>query len=717
MIENFVKYIKNKNNNFIIFDVGSRDCGQSIEFYNTFPTAQIYAFECNPNTIDICKKNIEKYSDRITLIEGAVCDYDGTITFYPINQQKTITTWTDGNPGASSIFKSNGTYTHEHYIQDEIISQCHRLDSVMKKYNIPNVDIIWMDLQGAELLALKGLGNYLSTVKYIYTEVSHKAMYTGQVMFDELNNYILSAGFIIKNELSLSLSGWQEDVIYEKENVHDLTLFKKNKYSQRGHDGIIQQIMTILNIKAGFFIEFGAWDGIYLSNCRNLYENGWNGCFIEANMQKHIELVKNYEGSKGSKGSKVLCLQKYVYPTEVEGDTVDSLYKEYMNNIDIDLLSIDIDGRDYEIFENMELKPKLIIIEGGFLFHPCLRTKIPYNEACNNVQQPLFVLFELAKKKGYTPIVFNQDTFLLRTDLYETYNYFKNIKNDCYTLWKSAFYNILNESDRHWLINHRNTHNIVNKYENQYYLNLEDSLNNIFDIVIPIGPNDKDIIYQQIEYTKKNIIGYRNIYLICYDPTINIDGCITIDEKIFPFTIENIRQIHGVLDRNGWYLQQLLKLYALLIIPDILERCLIIDSDTFFLKPTVFIKEGKCLYNFGVEYHMPYFEHMLKLDKGLTKVDMVKSGICHHMMFEAKYVNELINKIEKEHNDKCYNVFLIAVVDYNTSGASEYEIYFNYMLKYHSDIIELRQLSWANVTTLNAECNLDYVSCHWYMKN
>jgi methylase of polypeptide subunit release factors len=77
MIENFVKYIENKDNskdnNFIIFDIGSRDCGQSIEFYNTFPNAQIYAFECNPNTIDICKQNIVKYSDRITLIEGAVC--------------------------------------------------------------------------------------------------------------------------------------------------------------------------------------------------------------------------------------------------------------------------------------------------------------------------------------------------------------------------------------------------------------------------------------------------------------------------------------------------------------------------------------------------------------------------------------------------------------------------------------------------------------------
>ena len=67
-----------------------------------------------------------------------------------------------------------------------------------------------------------------------------------------------------------------------------------------------------------------------------------------------------------------------------------------------------------------------------------------------------------------------------------------------------------------------------------------DNKNDNFDIVIPVGPNDTNIIYQQIEYTKKNIIGYRNIYLICYDSTTLIDGCITIHENIFPFSIEDI---------------------------------------------------------------------------------------------------------------------------------------------------------------------------------
>ena len=79
---------------------------------------------------------------------------------------------------------------------------------------------------------------------------------------------------------------------------------------------------------------------------------------------------------------------------------------------------------------------------------------------------------------------------------------------------------------------------------------------NLFDIVIPIGPNDKSIIEQQIKYTKKNIIGYRNIYLISYDSSIKIDGCITINENMFPFNIETVAKYHGKLKRNGWYLQQ-----------------------------------------------------------------------------------------------------------------------------------------------------------------
>ena len=254
------------------------------------------------------------------------------------------------------------------------------------------------------------------------------------------------------------------------------------------------------------------------------------------------------------------------------------------------------------------------------------------------------------------------------------------------------------------------------------YENINNDNLDLFDIVILIGPNDKCILSEQIKYTKKNIIGYRNIYLICNDPTIIIDGCITIDEKIFPFSIETVRNFDKFkVSRCGWYLQQLLKLYALITIPEILDRCLIIDCDTFFLKPTTFIQNNKCLYNYGVQYGLQYieqyFEHMSRLDKELICVDIDKSGITHHMMFEKKYINELINKIEKIHNEKFYDVFLKLVTNNMESGASEYEIYFNYILKNHPDKIELRKLQFENVSTLNLELDLDYISYHWYQRS
>ena len=244
----------------------------------------------------------------------------------------------------------------------------------------------------------------------------------------------------------------------------------------------------------------------------------------------------------------------------------------------------------------------------------------------------------------------------------------------------------------------------------------------LFDVVIPIGPHDISKIHMQIEHTKKNIVGHRNIYIVPYDPKIQINGCITIEEGLFPFSKNTVIQYHGKSGRNGWYLQQLLKLYAGSVIPGILGRYLVIDSDTFFLKPTHFIcnQSKKCLYNYSTEYHAPYLIHMNQLHPTLDRKLKGVSGICHHMMFETKYINELFELVEKQHhNSKPFYQLFLENVDTKhklLSGASEYEIYFNYMLLYHENQMLIRPLKWANVSsyTNNAPLPFDYISWHWY---
>lgn len=244
-------------------------------------------------------------------------------------------------------------------------------------------------------------------------------------------------------------------------------------------------------------------------------------------------------------------------------------------------------------------------------------------------------------------------------------------------------------------------------------------MSTIFDIVIPVGPNDINIIYKQIEYTKKNIIGYRNIYIIFCNDDLHIQDCITISENIFPFSLNTVSNYHGKRNRNGWYLQQLLKLYSGLVIPDILDKYLVIDSDTFFIKPTIFYENGKSIYNYSTEYHLNYFDHMNLLHQDLFRVDISKSGICHYMFFETKYIKELFSIVENKHNDIFYNIFLKNVIDFNGSGASEYEIYFNFILSKYSNNIILRQLNFINTSTLNNIDDLkeyNYISYHWYLR-
>jgi hypothetical protein len=258
----------------------------------------------------------------------------------------------------------------------------------------------------------------------------------------------------------------------------------------------------------------------------------------------------------------------------------------------------------------------------------------------------------------------------------------------------------------------------------------------MFDIVIPVGPKDMELLKLQLQYTIKNILNYRNIYIVLdmsyqdldkYDEKENI---FYIDDKIFPFNLKTVSLYHKKYnkDRNGWYLQQLIKLYSGLVIPGILEKYLVIDTDTFFLKPTQFINDNdKLLYSYGTEYHIPYFVHMKKLCNDFGKIYKDKSGICHHMIFDTVYIKELFQKVENIHKKDFWILFLLFSDMPHPSSASEYEIYFNYMFKYHKDKVELRKLNWDNVggeiknissiiSNIRNNTNYDFISYHWYMR-
>jgi hypothetical protein len=235
----------------------------------------------------------------------------------------------------------------------------------------------------------------------------------------------------------------------------------------------------------------------------------------------------------------------------------------------------------------------------------------------------------------------------------------------------------------------------------------------IFDVVVPLGPNDVARIDQQLEHVRRNVVGCRHIYVISSQPNwapADGRGVKVVDERVFPFKLEDVAAILGKSTRNGWYLQQLLKLYAGLVIPELSDIYLVIDADTFFLRPTRFFDGSVPLYNTGDEYHPPYFEHMARMHPSFVRRS-ARSGICHHMLFDRNIVLEMMGLI-----DGPFWIKFLECVDpaqIEGSGASEYEMYFHYILGQHHEKIRIRPLKWANATITNG-VNMDYVSCHWY---
>ena len=216
MLERLSAFLHARRVNFDTFgtvlDIGSRDGLQAIELSHLFPNANVVAVECNAATLDICRGNISAYP-RIRLVDKAINSFTGRCAFFPTDPKRTITTWADGNPGASSLFIATGDYPAEKYVQSETEVDCTRLDDLCRELDIDVIDLIWMDLQGAELIALQSAGSLLDKTRYIYTEVSHRPIYQGQCLFDDVNAFLEARGFRLCTKIDRTR--WQQDLIYE----------------------------------------------------------------------------------------------------------------------------------------------------------------------------------------------------------------------------------------------------------------------------------------------------------------------------------------------------------------------------------------------------------------------------------------------------------------------------------------------------------------------
>lgn len=243
---------------------------------------------------------------------------------------------------------------------------------------------------------------------------------------------------------------------------------------------------------------------------------------------------------------------------------------------------------------------------------------------------------------------------------------------------------------------------------------------NQFDIVISSCKKDQFVLQKAIQSIKKYVIGYRRIIVVSNEKLTDIDNVEWFDEKKYPFSLKDIYEnMYNMVPeekrrRKVSYINQLIKLYAHKVIPNLLENILIYDSDIIFIKKTTFFENNIPLYSNRIVSYFPYnqylnhhlklhpsFDFYNKLDVNLKLSTQNKfcSGICHHIIYNKYIIDEIIELIEKTHNVVFWKYYL-NITDTRSANPYEYkepancELYYNYVNLFHPDKIKIRKITW-----------------------
>ena len=222
----------------------------------------------------------------------------------------------------------------------------------------------------------------------------------------------------------------------KSESVVPLNKFEHRIYSQHGEDGIIREIFNRIGMSSQTFFEFGAGAGSE-NNTIALLIDGWKGWWIDGG--DYIGVYRRL--FKTSIEENNLVVSQRIITCQ----TINSVVRELGIPKEIDLISIDIDGNDYYVWQALEAtSPRVVVIEYNASYpsdtHFLQDESVSRWSGSNFFGASLHTLNELAKKKGYTLVccdLIGANAFFVRNDLVE--NKFE-YAGDVTKIWQSPKY-------------------------------------------------------------------------------------------------------------------------------------------------------------------------------------------------------------------------------------------------------------------------------------
>jgi hypothetical protein len=240
------------------------------------------------------------------------------------------------------------------------------------------------------------------------------------------------------HKLLISVGKLHTERIKKYKSLNTLIEAEFQVFSQWGEDGIIQYIINQIDIPNKIFVEFGVENYLEANTRFLLINDNWSGLVIDGSKENIKFIHKDYIYWKYD----LTAIHSFITK-----DNINQLIQQNIDTVDIGLLSIDIDGNDYWIWNEINyIKPRIVVCEYNSVFGNQKYVTTPYkkdfvrgnahhSDLYFGASLPAFC--QLAEYKGYDFIGTNSsgiNAFFVRKDLSGPFKKFTTL--DGYTASK-----------------------------------------------------------------------------------------------------------------------------------------------------------------------------------------------------------------------------------------------------------------------------------------
>jgi FkbM family methyltransferase len=198
-----------------IFDVGAHHGQTALRFREIFPESLILSFEPFPESFGTLRRNTAS-DPNIKTFDFGLSDKDGVFKFHSNPSSAT-------NSLLSTDCQGSATWCEGLLETEKIVEARFRtLDSVIQELQLPKVNILKIDVQGAEYLVLEGAKSAFreGRIDIVYSEIITQPTYENQKRFDQALGAVYECGFDLYNIYNPSLTQdgrlRQVDVIFTR---------------------------------------------------------------------------------------------------------------------------------------------------------------------------------------------------------------------------------------------------------------------------------------------------------------------------------------------------------------------------------------------------------------------------------------------------------------------------------------------------------------------